>query len=426
MHPNTNERAGRPAASDTTTGSAANPSSDPAPGASALSQWLAVLSVGIGAFALVTTEFLPVGLLPAIAADLGISKGQAGLMVTIPGVIAAFAAIFVTVGSGKIDRRFVIMGLIGLLVVSNLIVALAPSFALILLGRVLLGIGVGGFWAIGGAIGPRLVPAVSAGRATSLIFAGISLGTVAGVPAGALIGELVGWRVAFGSAAAIALLVLLAQFWLLPALPPTQPVRLRQLPALFGIRKARLGLIATALIFIGQFAAYTYITPFLTQVSGMSAAAVSALLLTYGVSGFIGNLIGGWAVGKSVRAALIGTGLVLGLSVLALPLFGASQIAATVLVAIWGLAFGAMPISVQTWMFKAAPDLMEGGGALFVATAQIALAGGALVGGLAVDFLGVHSAMLAGGLFSLACAAAIWLYGHDRIPVLRVVKGSIE
>ena len=385
------------------------------PGApSALSTWLAVLSVGIGAFAVVTTEFLPVGLLPAIAADLGVSKGQAGLMVTIPGLVATAAAILVTVGTNKLDRKHVLWGLIALLCVSNLLVALSPSFALVLAGRALLGVSVGGFWAIGGALGPRLAPAGSAARATAVIFAGISLGTVAGVPAGALIGELLGWRVAFGSAAGLAVLVLLAQAWLLPSLPANRPVTLRQLPLLLHIHKARLGLIATALIFIGQFAAYTYITPFLTQVSGMPIGTVSALLLGYGAAGFIGNLVGGWGVDKNVRVALISTGLTLGLSVLALPVIGGNPWAATVLVGVWGLAFGAMPIAVQTWMFKAAPNLMEGSGALFVATAQIALASGALVGGVAVDHLGVASAMLVGGVFALACAIAIWRYGHDR------------
>lgn len=379
--------------------------------------WLAVLSVGIGAFALVTTEFLPVGLLPAIAADLGITKGVAGLMVTIPGLIAAVAAIVVTVGSGRIDRRVVILSLMGLLVASNLLVALAPSFTWVLLGRALLGVGVGGFWAIGGALGPRLVPAASAGKATSIIFAGISLGTVAGVPAGALIGELVGWRAAFGTASALAVVVVLAQFFLLPKLPSVNPVRLRQLPALFGVHKARLGLIATALIFVGQFAAYTYITPFLTQVSGMPESKVSVLLLAYGVTGFIGNIIGGWGVEKSVRISLVLTGLVLGLSVLAMPVIGGNQVAATVLVGIWGLAFGAMPIAVQTWMFRAAPHLMEGSGAMFVATAQVALASGALLGGMAVDHLGLNSAMVVGGLFAVACAIAIWKFGHDRDAV---------
>lgn len=389
-------------------------SHDPTPRASGISSWLAVLSVAVGAFALVTTEFLPVGLLPSIAASLHVSEGTAGLMVTIPGLLGMIAAPLIAVGSGPLDRRFVLWGLTALLAASNLIVALAPAFDAVLIGRVLLGIAVGGFWTIGGAIGPRLVAEASATRATSIIFAGISLGTVAGVPAGALVGQVVGWRIAFGAAGSAAVLVLLAQMLLLPAVRPTRSIRMHELPALLRIPKARLGLIATGFVFVGQFAAYTYITPFLIEVSGMGDTAVTALLLAYGVTGFVGNMLGAWGAARNVRAAVIVMALVLGVSVLFLPLLGKNQIAATILIGIWGLAFGAMPITTQIWMFKAAPEALEGSSAMFVSTAQLALASGALVGGVAVDHLGIPSAMVVGGIFSLATAAVMVSFGRNR------------
>jgi predicted MFS family arabinose efflux permease len=403
--------------------STSSPASD---GDTALGPWLSVLSVGIGAFALVTSELLPVGLLPSMAAELAISKGQAGLMITTPGIIAAFAAIFVTVGSGRLDRRIVLLSLTALLVASNLLVALAPSFGWILLGRAMLGVGVGGFWAIGTAIGPRLVSMQHAPRAMSIIFAGVSLGTVAGVPAGALVGELVGWRVAFGAASAIAVLVFIGQLFLLPKLPPTQAIRLRQLPMIFGIRRARLGLLATAMLFTGQFAAYTYIAPFLTQISHLSAGTISAMLLVYGATGFIGNIIGGWAAGRSERLTLTLTGALLCLATLALAGFGSNQIAAILIVAIWGFGFGAMPIAVQTWMYKAAPHLMEGSSALFVAIVQASLASGALIGGISVDRLGVVSAMVLGALFALGCTLTIWIFGKERAITQAAGCGTCE
>jgi len=375
--------------------------------------WLAVLSVAVGSFALVTTEFLPVGLLPTIATDLGVSEGIAGMMVTIPGLVAAFAAILVTIGIGKLDRRYVMLGLSALLTFSNLTVALAHSFPLVLLGRALLGVAVGGFWTIGGALGNRLVPPASATRATAIIFAGISLGTVAGVPAGALIGELLGWRLAFGAAGAVTLLVVCMQAVLLPRLPTDQAVTFSQLPALLRVKKARLGMLATWLVFLGQFAGYTYITPFLTQITGLNARTISALLLTYGAAGFVGNMIGGWAVARSVRYAVIATGVLMGISASLMPVMGTSLWGATALIIAWGVAFGMMPISVQTWMFAAAPDAMETGGAVFVATLQMALAAGALVGGLFVDHLGIASAMVAGGLFATAMAIVIAVWGRD-------------
>ena len=146
----------------------------------------------------------------------------------------------------------------------------------------------------------------------------------------------------------------------------------------------------------------------------MSAGTIGALLLTYGAAGFVGNIVGGWAVAQSVRKALIATGLILGLSAAALPLLGTGVIGATALIVIWGLAFGMMPISVQTWIFQAAPHAMESGGAVFVATAQISLAGGALVGGLAVDHMGIASAMFVGGAFALAMAAIIFKFGDEE------------
>lgn len=387
---------------------------DPCPPRPALATWLAVLSVGTGAFALVTTEFLPVGLLPAMARDLGVTEGQAGLTVTMPGILAAIAAPALTVASGRLDRRIVLWALMALLVLSNLLVAVAPSFVPLLTGRLLLGIGVGGFWAIGVAIGPRLVPPAHAIKATSLIFAGVSLGTVAGVPAGALIGELFGWRAAFAAAGGIAIVVLAAQIALLPRLVPDRAIRLRHLPALFAVPKARVGLVATLLIFLGQFAAYTYVTPFLVQVSGMTAGMVTGLLLAYGIAGFLGNSAGAWIANRHVGLAVTLAAGLIAATTLALPVWGAGQLAATIIVGLWGLAFGALPISIQSWMFRAAPDALESGAALFVAIAQVALASGALLGGLAVDHAGVPAAMFIGGGFALATALLIALFGSQR------------
>ena len=164
-------------------------------GAAGLRAWLAVTSIAVGTFAMVTTEFLPIGLLTAIAGDLGVSEGTAGLMVTVPGIVAAITAPVVTVAAGSIDRRILVVLLTALIVLSNVVAWLTPTFTIMLLGRVLLGLCVGGFWTFAAAIGRRLVPEASGGRATALIIAAISVGTVVGVPAGAMIGELASWRV---------------------------------------------------------------------------------------------------------------------------------------------------------------------------------------------------------------------------------------
>jgi predicted MFS family arabinose efflux permease len=217
-----------------------------------LASWAAVASIGVGAFALVTTEFLPGGLLPQIALDIGITEGQAGWMVTTPGFLAAIAAPRTTGLAGHLDRRHVLWFLLGLLVFSNVLVATATGFPALLAGRVLLGIGVGGFWTIGGSLGPRLRPGAEGPRATSLIYSGVSLGTVAGVPAGALLGHLLGWRLAFAGSAGVAVLVVIALILLLPPIRPQRGSGVAAIPVVLTRRKAQIGLTAAVLIFIGQ------------------------------------------------------------------------------------------------------------------------------------------------------------------------------
>ncbi|HWA43269.1 MAG TPA: MFS transporter [Hypericibacter adhaerens] len=376
--------------------------------------WLAVTAVGTGAFALVTTEFLPVGLLPQIARDLGVTEGQAGLMVTAPAFLAALAAPLTIGFAGRIDRRYVLWFFLAMLAVSNTLVATASGFATLLMGRVLLGIAVGGFWTMGASLGLRMRPGPEGARATSLILSGISLGTVAGVPAGTFVGDLLGWRFTFGAAAGLALLVLAALVLVLPRLAPQASTGLLQIPGLFRRPMIRIGLAASVLIFVGQFAAYTYIAPFLDQATHIDPRTLSLLLLGYGLTGFFGNIFGGWAVSRHVKLTLAGTTTLLGGAVLLLVLTGTDLTAAVTWSLVWGFGFGLLPIAIQSWIFAAAPDRLESVSALLVSVIQVALGSGALVGGLVVDHLGVPSALWLGGLCTLATTALIMAFGRER------------
>lgn len=385
--------------------------------------WLAVLSVAVGSFVMVTTEFLPIGLLTDIAAGLHISTGTAGLMVTTPAAVATFAAPLLIMAAGRLDRRYVLWSLMALLIVANLSAAMAPSFPVLLLGRVLLGICVGGFWSFATSIGRRLVPEASASRATALVLAGISVGTVCGVPAGALIGDLLGWRAAFAVTAGLTALVLLAQVLLLPALAAQQAIGLMHLLQPLRRPLARIGYLATACLFIGQFAAYTYLKPLLQQVLGLDAALIAALLLVYGLTGIVATFIGEAMTARSLRGSMIGIALVLGLTVLAAPHAGAAAvllgggplavaILAALMVALWGLAFGAVPIAITNWMFKAVPDNPEAGQGLLVSVVQVALSSGALVGGVLVDHAGIPSALTVAGMLVLLSGAIVALFAR--------------
>jgi predicted MFS family arabinose efflux permease len=371
--------------------------------------WGAVTSIALGTFALVTSEFLPVGLLTKISSDLQVSEGAAGLMVTMPGVVAAFAAPLLTVATGRLDRKVVLCILTAVIVASNLLAALAPDLVTMLGARILLGIGVGGFWSFAAGLGVRLVPEQSAGRATSIILAGISIGTVFGVPAGAIIGDLAGWRSAFVATGLFSVAVLIAQAFLLPSLPVTQRVELRTLPGLFKIPAAPAGLFITVLLITGHFAGYTYLRPLLEQVPSMSSELIATMLLVYGVSGFVGNFVGEAAIRRSLKGALVWSATAIGIVLVAAPHLASGPLSSFIIVAVWGTAFGAVPLCLQTWMMRSTVGSTEGGLALFISVFQLALASGATIGGVVVDGSGIAAAVTFGGCLSLATAIFVFL-----------------
>jgi predicted MFS family arabinose efflux permease len=376
------------------------------------SSWMAVFSIALTATVFCTTEFLPVGVLRFISEGLQVSEGSAGLMVSAPGLLAAIAAPAITVAVGRMDRRRVLLALSLLLIAANLLAMVATSFAMLIAGRVLFGVGLGGFWAIGAGLGSQLVEAKHAGRATSIIFAGVSLGMLAGGPAGALIGDLLGWRMAFAAALALSVVSFVAQVVTLPSLKVETRVRPCDLLGIAATRQGRLGLIAMFLVLSGQFASYTYITPFLAQISGFGGKAISSLLLGYTVIGLAGNFLGG--AGRNIRVTLLLTIAVFLAAVVALPVLASSPWAVVAALAVWGMAYGAMPVVLQMWMVKAAPGMHEGGMALFVANFQISIAVGSLAGGLIVDRFGLSAALYLAT--AAAALALVTILAFGRAP----------
>jgi predicted MFS family arabinose efflux permease len=378
--------------------------------------WIAIGSLSMGAFALVTSEFLPVGLLPQISADLGITIGEAGLMVTMPGFLAAAAAPLSILFAGHIDRRRVLATLLVLLVASNVVVATAAGITQLLVGRVLLGVAVGSFWTIAGSLGPRLKPGPDGIRASALILSGVSIGTVAGVPAGALIGSLFGWRAAFFGGALFAGVAIVTLLSLLPAIPAVRGRGLADIPSILRRQTSRFGLAAAVLIFVGQFAAYTYVAPFLKEYAGIEGGALGILLLANGVAGFFSNMAGGWLSARNPRAATLTMSLILGGSVLSLALTGASPIMAWAMVITWGLGFGMLPIAMQSLLFATAPGRIEGMQALFTTVAQVAIGAGALLGGLIVDHVGISGALIAGAMAAFGTGVLILVTRPTSTP----------
>lgn len=374
--------------------------------------WSAVVSLSLGVFALVTAEFLPASLLTPVAADLGISDGTAGQAVTATALVAAIAGPVVVLGTGKIDRRSVVWGLALLLVLSNLLAAVAANIWVLIAARVLLGIALGGVWSLAAAIALRLVPARLLPRAMMIIFTGVSAATVCAPALGAYLGDIMGWRATFLAAAGISIAALLAQLATLPRLPPADVPSLDTFWLLLRRPGIRIGLITVMFVISGHFAGFTYVRPFLEQVPRFDVRMISLVLLAFGIGGFFGNLAGGFIAERSARLA-VGLAAIL-LSVMAFLLLadGALAVLAFAATAIWGFAFGALPVSFQTWNTLAAPDHAETAGALLVTTFQIAIALGAVAGGLLVDGFGPPGAIAYSGLTLLAGGAIMLVVGR--------------
>ncbi|VEF37053.1 transmembrane MFS family transporter [Stenotrophomonas maltophilia] len=369
--------------------------------------WWAVSAVGLATFSVVTTEMLPVGLLTPIAEDLGASTGTAGLMISLPALLAAVFAPLAVIAAGGIDRRRILCALLGLLLVANLASALAPGIGWLLAARVLVGFCMGGIWTIAGGLAARLVPAQRIGLATSIIFGGVAAASVLGVPLGALIGDALGWRSAFVAMTLFSAAVMLLHLRVVPALPVSTSVRPRQFVQQLGQRNLRRGLWLTGLLVSGHFIAFTYVRPLLTSVSGVDASWIGALLFGYGLAGIAGNFIAGPLAARHPRGTLLAIASGLLLTPLLFLWVGNAPSAGIAVLLLWGLAYGGVSVGLMSWMMKAVPQAVEIATALYVAVFNIGIAMGAWGGGRLLDGVGLHAnlwaaAVLAGSALLMA------------------------
>jgi predicted MFS family arabinose efflux permease len=389
--------------------------SETSPNSPAQSGWLAVAAVTLAAFAFVTTEFLPIGLLPQITGELHLKTGVGGLMVTTTGLVAAMAAPLTTLLAGRLDRRNVLLLLSILLMAANLVAASATGFATMLAARALLGVALGGFWAVALAAAGRLVRPEKAALATATLFAGITLATIVGVPLGTLIGTVASWRFSFLATGALVFVALVAQFFLLPRLPSDAAVKTTDFGTLLRRPSSRLSLIMMAVVIAAHFTAYTFIAPFLLDHAGFDERGITAVLLGFGVAGFIGNFLAPKVIARDLRWSLVATMVLLGATIFALPLLAATHAGASVDILCWGMAYGALPVALSVWVQRYAADLPEASSALFVMTYQIAIAAGSFAGGRAVDGAGVVSALLLGGAAVVVALVLLARFGGRKV-----------
>ncbi len=373
--------------------------------------WGAVLSMALCVAMLIASEFMPVSLLTPMAAGLGASEGQTGQAISVSGLFAIAASMTITTMAGGLNRKWVLVALTGFMLLSLVLVAAAPNFAVMMAGRALLGICVGGFWALATAIIMRLVPAQDVSRALALMYGGQAVAAAFAAPVGAYLGDLFGWREVFWAMTPVVAINLVWHVIALPSLPAGERQDFRAMLGLLKRRYFLRGLGAVMLSWGSAFTMFTYLRPFLEQVTGANVTSLSVLLLLLGSAGFVGTWVAGRHVRGDVAPLLKLPALVMGAATAGLLLFGFSAIAAGIFMTIWGMMNTLISVIWLTWMAQNAGDLPEAGGSLMVAAIQASILLGAVVGGLLLDGISIQATFV--GSVVLA-AIALALIGNGQ------------
>lgn len=349
---------------------------------------IAVLSLTLGVFATVTAEFLPVGILPEVAAGFNITEGQAGMMITVPGILAALAAPGVMLAAGRADRRSVLLFLSFLLLVSCGVAAWAPSFSVLLISRAMVGLCLGAFWATALAVAGRLTTPEKAHKATATVFAGVTAAMILGVPFGTFTAGLFSWRGAFISTGLVSAAAFLMQLIALPSLPAGKGMKLSGIADYLKLQTARKSKALIFLIFGAHFATYTYLAPLLQQ-AGISSDTVTWILVGYGIAGLASNFVASAFISRQLTATFTTVLMLLMVALATLPQMTSWPVGITLMVMVWGLAWGAMPLCMNIWNQRASSGHEEASSAMFTFTIQVAIAAGSAAGGKLVDTLGL-------------------------------------
>ncbi|MEG2803354.1 MFS transporter [Stenotrophomonas sp.] len=382
---------------------------------------LALLALTLGAYAIGTTEFVIVGLIPTIAADLGVTLPSAGLLVSLYALGVAIGAPVLTALTGRVPRKTLLVALMAMFTLGNVIAWMAPSYGALIVARVLTGLAHGVFFSIGAIIATSVVPKEKAASAIAIMFTGLTVALVTGVPLGTFIGQHLGWRATFLAVAGLGVVALLGSLLFVPRhLERSAPATFGQQLAVLAQPRLLLVYAITALGYGGTFLSFTYLASILQDVSGFSANAVSGVLLVYGVSVAIGNLWGGRLADR--RGPIPALKLIFGLLaavlfVLTFTAYNPWLVLLTVL-ALGAVAFGNVP-GLQVYVVKQAqrfaPQAADVASGLNIAAFNVGIALGASLGGLVVDHLGLMHTPWLGALVVLAALGLTVLSGRlDR------------
>ncbi|WP_216850583.1 MFS transporter [Acidisoma sp. L85] len=380
--------------------------------------WVGVWAIALGAFAIVLAEFLPVGLLPGISRGFDISEGKAALTISSTAVFAFLAAPITTVVIGQVNRKWALLSLSVLLIIANVLSSIASEFLILMVGRIILGLALGGFWAIAVTAAGNLVANDKVSSASSLVFAGISVAAVVAVPAGSYVSAHFDWRVAFIISSVLSTATAIFQLLYLPSITTCHGFKLVQFVCILRSKRIR-GIFGTILFIVaGQYAGFTFVTPYLGRVSGIGNSDLNILLCGYGLMAVAGNFVGGALAKRSPQFAVLVTAISILLSVLVVAAFAAYATPVCVAVMVWALAWGMVPVCTQLWLFNFTRESAEVAQAINTSVFQLSIGLGSLVGSLAVTHIGLHASMWFGaGILALALTLVVSISHAERVRV---------
>ncbi|AUT67307.1 MULTISPECIES: MFS transporter [Paraburkholderia] len=386
-----------------------------------------LLALAISAFAIGTTEFVIMGLLPDVAKDLAVSLPSAGLLVSGYALGVAVGAPLLAVVTSKMPRKLALQLLMGVFIVGNVLCAIASDYSVLMIARVVTSFAHGSFFGIGAVVAASLVPQEKRASAIALMFTGLTLANVLGVPFGTFIGQQFGWRAAFWIVAAFGVLSLAGVTALVPNRHDTGPASLGHEVRVLKDPQVWIALTMTVLGFGGVFVVFTYIAPILEQVSGFTPHGVTLILVLFGVGLTVGNTIGGKLADRSLMPSLMGILIALAVVMAVFAHTSHSQIAAAVTVFIWGIAAFATVPPLQMRVVekaKAAPNLAS---TLNIGAFNVGNAGGAWLGGLAISHgYGLDALPYVAALVALAALALTWIAARMDAPAAVVARDVRE
>lgn len=371
-----------------------------------VAHWSAVFSLFAGVTSLIAAEFIPVSLLTPIASTLQISEGMAGQTVTAVGICSVISSLLLVPATKMFDRRMVLLALSLLLIVSDVLVAMAPNYFILLIGRGLLGFCVGGFWSMASAVTIKLVPAKDITRALSIVYAGVSFATIISLPLASYLGYFIGWRNVFYASAILAVFSFIWQIISLPSLPPQKETSFKNM---FGLLKEpwiAIGIAATIFSFAGYHFFFTYLRPFLEHTLALSATRLSILLLLFGIANCLGTVVAGIFMKETYRNTMILVHIILLIFSVTFILYFENSWLSQILVILWGFMFGFIPVGWSTWIVRTLANKSEMIGGLSVAAIQFSIGMAAAIGGSIYDHNGIEGVFVSS---SLAFLCAIFL-----------------